>query len=136
MKQGIGLAAALLTLSTGIQAADLTVQLTGIKSADGTVLVQLFTDPAQFPDGTADQEIRLPASEDGVAATFTGLAPGTYAVGAYHDANENGKLDANFMGMPTEDVGNSGEVALAKPGFEKSSFELGEQDHTISFVLR
>ena len=117
-------------------AADLTVELTGIKSPDGIVLVQLFTDPAQFPDGTADREIRLPASEDGVTATFTELAPGTYAVGAYHDANENGKLDANFMGMPTEDVGNSGEVALAKPGFEKSSFELGEQDQTISFVLR
>ena len=125
-----------LLIAGGSSAADLTVELTGIKSPEGSVLVQLFTDPAQFPDGTADEEVRLPANENGVTATFTGLAPGTYAVGAYHDANENGKLDANFMGMPTEDVGNSGEVALAKPGFEKSSFELGEQNQTISFVLR
>lgn len=118
------------------QAADLTVELSGIKSAEGVVRVQVFSEAAAFPDGKPDQEQLLPANTAGVSATFTGLAAGEYAVAAYQDANENGKLDANFMGMPTEDVGNSGETALAKPGFEKSKFAVGEDNLTIKFVLR
>lgn len=129
-------ALAALLASGPVAAADLTVKLSGIKSADGTVRVQLFSKPDAFPDGTPDQQQNLPASTDGVTATFEDLAPGEYAVGAYHDANDNGKLDANFMGMPTEDVGNSGEKALAKPGFEKSKFAVGEDDVGIAFVLR
>lgn len=119
-------------------AADLTVKLGGIKSAEGEVYVQLFSaaDAAAFPDGPPSQEQRVPADTAGVSATFTGLAAGDYAVGAFHDTNGNGKLDANFMGMPTEDVGNSGEKALAKPGFEKSKLSLGDAATEISITLR
>jgi uncharacterized protein (DUF2141 family) len=117
-------------------AADLSVKLSGIKSADGKVHVQLFSDPDAFPDGNPDQKQVVAANPEGVTVTFESLEPGEYAVGAFHDANDNGKLDANFMGMPTEDVGNSGEKALAKPGFEKSKFTVGEDDLAIGFVLR
>lgn len=129
-------ALAALLVSGPAAAADLTVKLSGIKSTDGSVRVQLFSKADAFPDGTPDQEQTLPASTDGVTATFKDLAAGEYAVGAFHDANGNGKLDANFMGMPTEDVGNSGEKALAKPGFDKSKFAVGADDVAISFVLR
>lgn len=125
-----------LMVSGPVLAADLTVKLSGIKSTDGSVRVQLFSQADAFPDGAPDQQQVLPASTDGVTATFKDLAPGEYAVGAYHDANDNEKLDANFMGMPTEDVGNSGEKALAKPGFEKSRFTVGTDDVGIGFVLR
>jgi uncharacterized protein (DUF2141 family) len=34
---------------------------------------------------------------------FRNVAPGTYGISAIHDENNNGKLDTNFIGMPTED---------------------------------
>lgn len=113
--RALALATGLLLTCGTAAAADLTVKLGGIKSADGKVYVQLFgaADAAAFPDGKPLQEQQIAADTAGVSATFSGLAAGDYAVGAFHDANGNGKLDANFMGMPTEDVGNSGEKALA-----------------------
>jgi uncharacterized protein (DUF2141 family) len=36
------------------------------------------------------------------SVVFTNLEPGTYAIIAFHDENDNGKLDENGWGVPTE----------------------------------
>ena len=36
--------------------------------------------------------------------------PGTYAVAVHHDANANGAMDSNFLGMPKEGYGVSNDV--------------------------
>ena len=47
------------------------------------------------------------AISKGVATfRFTDIPPGTYAIGVFHDANSNGKLDT-FMGIPREGYGFS-----------------------------
>ena len=33
---------------------------------------------------------------------FEGVTPGRYAVAVLHDANANGRLDTNVLGMPQE----------------------------------
>ncbi len=39
---------------------------------------------------------------------FEDISPGTYALAVIHDENGNGKLDTNWVGIPTEGYGFSG----------------------------
>lgn len=56
---------------------------------------------------------------------FTNVAPGVYSGGAFHDANDNGKLDSNWIGIPKEGVASSNNAKgrLGPPKFKDASFE-------------
>lgn len=70
------------------------------------------------------------ASFRGNVATcrFTDLRPGTYAAGAFQDANTNGKLDRSWTGMPSEPwcVSRGPRGTLGPPSFEAAKFSVGE----------
>jgi uncharacterized protein (DUF2141 family) len=61
-----------------------------------------------------------------VTATFSDLAPGTYAVSTLHDENGNGKMDTNVFGIPREGwaVSNNVVTHTHAPSFEQASFEI------------
>ncbi|HEY8946784.1 MAG TPA: DUF2141 domain-containing protein [Polyangiaceae bacterium] len=63
---------------------------------------------------------------DGYAlCVFPRIRPGTYGISAFHDENENGKLDTNFVGMPTEDycASRNARGVLGPPSFEDAKFQ-------------
>ncbi len=47
---------------------------------------------------------------------------GTYAIGLYIDANENEKMDTNFLGIPKEQYGTSNNLLFLD--FEAASFVI------------
>lgn len=105
----------------------LTIQLKGFKSDKGTVRVALFDSEAAFPK--ADKAMRKEmANIAGGTATvvLSDLKPGTYAVAAYHDANGNGKMDTNFIGIPKEPTGvsNDAKARMGPPSFKDAKFSL------------
>jgi len=53
-----------------------------------------------------------------------GLASGVYAVTMLHDENENGKMDADFMGLPKEGYGASRDARgiMGPPKFKDAAF--------------
>ena len=57
---------------------------------------------------------------------FTSLPPGSYAIAAYHDANGNGELDTNWMGIPKEGWCTSRNVRpkWGAPKWEKARFRI------------
>jgi hypothetical protein len=67
---------------------------------------------------------------------FEDIPPGTYALALIHDENMNGKLDTNWLGVPTEGYGFSNDVKalLGVPSFSAASFHYdgGTLDLTIS----
>jgi acyl-CoA reductase-like NAD-dependent aldehyde dehydrogenase/uncharacterized protein (DUF2141 family) len=67
----------------------------------------------------------------------TDLPPGTYAVSVYEDLNGNHKLDQNFIGIPSEPVGVSGNPIgrFGPPRFDESSFRLSGGPQTIDIIL-
>jgi len=71
---------------------------------------------------------RTTASANGNVATcrFDGLAPGTYAAGAFQDQNANGKLDRGWTGLPKEPwcVSRGPRGTLGPPPFEAAKFAL------------
>lgn len=58
---------------------------------------------------------------------FENVPPGRYAISAYHDANDNGRLDRNFLGLPTEDFSFSegAKAGLGPPSFKEAAFTVG-----------
>jgi uncharacterized protein (DUF2141 family) len=54
------------------------------------------------------------------------LKPGKYAIRFFHDENLTGKMEKNFIGIPTEGYGFSSNVysKLGPPPFEKWLFGL------------
>jgi uncharacterized protein (DUF2141 family) len=59
-----------------------------------------------------------------------------HAVKLYHDANGNGELDRNMLGLPSEGYGFSNNGGrYGSPAFEEASFTI-DGDTRISVRLR
>lgn len=129
-------AAALLTLRPA-QAADLSVQVDGNTTSRGTVMVGLFDKNAPFPK-TPLQGQRVAAGSAPVVVVFKNLAPGRYAISAYHDENDNHSLDRGMFGIPKERYGFSQDArgAGGPPEFRDAAFELGDADQRVTLTLR
>ena len=59
---------------------------------------------------------------------ITGLEEGIYAISIFHDENDNGELDANWVGIPTEPYAfsNNAKGRFGPPSFEDCHFELSQ----------
>lgn len=93
----------------------------------GAVVALLFDAADAFADLRDPRMARiLPAGASG-PARFEGLAPGRYAVLVFHDANGNGELDRNFIGIPREPLGFSRRYwAKGEPAFAEAAVEVAE----------
>lgn len=129
--------AAVAALSLNLaSAADLTVHVEDVKAANGNVMVAVYT---------ADTFLKVPfkgsaapAAVDGNKVVFKDLPEGEYAVAVYHDANSNGKMDNNAVGMPTEDYGfsNSAVGKYGPPKFDAAKFTLAPCGATLRVSLK
>lgn len=124
--------------SSAAVAADLKVQLTGVRNASGDLRAALFDRADAFrKEDKALALVKLPAAPGVAVAVFAGLAPGRYAVMAYHDENADGAMDRMFGMIPTEGYGlsNNPEV-FGPPAFEQSAFDLPAAGAEIVVNLR
>lgn len=68
---------------------------------------------------------------------FEDIPPGTYAMAVVHDENMNGKLDTNWLGIPTEGYGfsNNAKAVLSAPPFSDASFPYDGQSIDLTMTL-
>jgi uncharacterized protein (DUF2141 family) len=124
--------------ATSAQAAELTVKVTDIRVQKGQLMLAVY-DTADAWNGKGEPVATqsLDASANEITFHFDGLAAGTYAVAAMHDENGNGKLDTNFMGMPTEGYGFSNNPqVMRRATFEEASVVVGAEGASIDLRLR
>lgn len=128
-------AATLLALNLA-HGADLTVQVSDVKAAQGTIMVAVYT---------ADGFLKKPVKGSGAAADMAGntivfkdLPEGDYALAVYHDANSNGKMDSNMMGIPTEDYAFSNNAVgkFGPPKFDAAKFSLSAAGAKLTVSLK
>ena len=118
----------------------ITIKITGLRSASGNLLVALFNAKKGFP-GKFENAVRqasVTAAGSDHVAVFSDVPFGTYAVAVRHDENGNGKLDANFLGMPKEGVGvsNNPKSKFGPPSFDAASFTLDKKALELNVNLR
>jgi uncharacterized protein (DUF2141 family) len=123
-------AAALLSIGAlGAAAAELTVEVRGIASSDGAVLVAVYDSPEQWLRKPV-RAVRLPAEPgQAVRGSLGDLPPGVYAISAIHDRNGNGKLDTNVFGIPTEPYAYSNDASgfMGPARFDQARFTIGTE---------
>ena len=131
------LAASVLLAAGAVHAADLTVDIKGIATDKGNVMVALYkaADPwlktPSFGSGA-------PARTTGTSVRFKDLPEGEYAVSLYVDENGNGRMDTNIVGIPTEPYAFSKNAAgsFGPPSFEQAKFSLGKDGKSIVITLK
>ncbi len=115
------------------------VKILDIRNSTGTADCALFDSPDGFPievllSATNVMVIKVRHTE--ARCDFEDIPPGTYALAVIHDENMNGKLDTNWLGIPTEGYGfsNDAKALLGAPSFSAASFPYdgGTIDLTIS----
>jgi uncharacterized protein (DUF2141 family) len=120
-------------------AARIVVTITGLKSNEGGVYVGLYATPSKFLNGTqVDVKKKVRASTGPITVVFDNLAPGTYAVGAYHDENNNDHLDTSLIGLPAEGyaLSNGVRAVMSKPTFQQAAFTVGDAGAAVSLPIR
>ncbi len=105
----------------------LTVNVSTFRSTRGALVCRLFAGPEGFPaKATYRAQARVPIPGTTATCAFPQLASGTYAVAVFHDENANGKLDTNFLGIPSEGVGvsNNKRPLIGPPSWSDAKFRL------------
>lgn len=126
----------LIPMTTAI-AADLTISVDGVASAEGQLMVALYNSADTFR-GKPYRALTAPAAAGTVKLEVKDLPSGDYAFALYHDANGNNKLDMNAVGMPVEDYAFSNN-AMGKrgaPSYADARFSLPAAGVAVSVNLR
>jgi UDP:flavonoid glycosyltransferase YjiC (YdhE family)/uncharacterized protein (DUF2141 family) len=67
---------------------------------------------------------RVPIRDAEAECVFTSVAPDIYGITAFHDENDNQKLDTNFLGIPTESwvTSRGAKAYFGPPSFDDAKF--------------
>lgn len=117
----------------------LSVELTGLRNAKGTLMLCLSAAPKHFPDCRADPAARtiLTSAAKVKGLAFRDVPAGSYALSVMHDENGNAKLDT-MMRIPREGFGFSRNpvVRFGPPKFEQVRFAMPAGAHSMPIKMR
>lgn len=136
--QAIRIAAALLLFAAGAaRAADLTVRIDDVRAAQGKLMVAVYDSAEGFLKRPA-KAAHAVAAEGQVTVLIRDLPAGEYGIALFHDANGNGKMDRNAMGIPSEDYAfsNNARGMMGPPSFEQVKFTVPADGATATISLR
>ncbi|MCD2519270.1 DUF2141 domain-containing protein [Massilia sp. G4R7] len=133
MRSSLLLALTLLCAGQAV-AATVEVRVSGV-TAKGKVNVAVC-DRERFLKQCA-YSASAPAQAGETVVTVKDVPPGTWAVLAYQDENENKELDRNFIGIPKENYGFSRNPVsrFGPPSFEDAAIELRDGANTAAIKL-
>lgn len=110
------------------QTTSLTINIQGLESSEGKVLILLFNNSSGFPedDQKAYKALELPITNKNASKLLEEIPAGTYAISVLHDEDLDGKMKKNRLGFPAESFGfsNDPSILFGAPSFKKSSFEV------------
>lgn len=132
---------ALLIAASHASAGELTFTVHGLNVQKGSIAVRLVSagHEKQWNEktlgkivGTAEQ--RFLVQGESQTFVFKNIPDGIYALRFFHDENDNGELDTNFIGIPKEGYGFSNDARgiAGPPSFKAASFTVEGKNTLIS----
>jgi uncharacterized protein (DUF2141 family) len=135
------LAAVLLGLAAPAAAneAVLNVQFDQIEVPTGQIMLSVYDNEVAHDGG--GKPVRVAAVKvEGASATVTfhGLAPGRYAIKAFHDIDGDGQMGTNPFGMPTEPFAfsNNARPQGGPPKWSAASFAVATGTSTTRIIIK
>ena len=106
---------------------EVTVIVQNVPGNEGKVVISLFNEETFMKAPPLQTE--AVAIEDGKATvTFKNVVAGEYGIISFHDKNDNGKIDMQANGMPTEAYGVSNNpMSFGPPQWSDARFEVADQ---------
>jgi len=122
------------------QMGTLTVKVTNVQADQGSIRMAVYNNEKTFPSETQSfcGAMTRPISGALPKLTCEKLPFGQYAVAVYHDLNNNGKMDKNTLGIPTEPYGFSNDVRVKwrHPKFADAVFVLSNAKQELTISLK
>ena len=130
------LALSSLAASAHAAGAPITVIVWGLRYSDGTVHVDVCTRET-FLRGGCPYSAVAPAKIGETTITVEGVPPGVYAIQAFHDFKNTGRLEQGPLGIPREGIAFSQDppLGLHGPSFDRASFTHGNTPQTLRLRL-
>lgn len=136
----LALAAGVFAVTSGVtEAASLNVSVTGVRSGAGIVRCGLFA----AADGFRIPGRELQAADAAIkgtraVCTFANVAPGDYAIAAFHAEKNENAIEYGLFGKPKQGVGfsNNPSITFGAPGFDKARFAVDKARVDLSIALQ
>lgn len=120
-------------------AAGLAIRFEGIETPTGQIMLSIFDNAAAHDQGGKPVRVAIVPIEGAAAtAVFEGLAPGDYAVKAFHDVDGDGKMGTNPFGMPLEPFAfsNNAKAEGGPPRWEAARFAVAAGDNAVTIAIK
>lgn len=115
------------SLAQSVQAADIEVKIENITELTGTLLWSVFDSEESYKSESQPLVAgRSRVTAQSIKVTLHDVPEGSYAIKLFHDANDNGEMDTNLLGLPQEGYGFSNNGG----GFGPASFSDAKVDVT------
>ncbi|WP_244610686.1 DUF2141 domain-containing protein [Microvirga pakistanensis] len=129
----VGWILGLVLMASSAQAATLTIRAEGVGSAQGMVYAGICD--TSFDESSCPYKSRETAKAGTVELRLRDVRTGSYSIAVFHDTN--GKLDRNFVGLPSEPYGFSNNVGRRDPpDFEAATIVVREASTTVVIPIR
>jgi uncharacterized protein (DUF2141 family) len=114
----------------------LALDFTGMKSNKGNLYVAIYNKEEHFLKKPIKGTI-VKIQNKKASVTLKDIPTGVYAVSAFHDANNNKKLDTNFLGIPKEAIGISNDATgfMGAPKYKDAKFKV-TKDTKLSIAVK
>ena len=127
---------AFLPQSLSAQKGSIVCKVMDFESGDGNLEITLYDKEKGFPEeleysvNTKNVKVN---GRDVVVIRWDNLPMGTYAIAGHHDANSNGEMDYNWIGMPKEGYcfSRDAKPVLSAPSFDDTKFKLDKELVTV-----
>ena len=113
---------------------ELRIEVVGLEPNVGEINLEVIDDAENWKKSTRPvAALRARVTGSTMRFVFRDVPAGTIAIRLFQDANGNGTLDTNALGIPNEGYGFSGQSGLmGPPSFEQASFQVPATGATAS----
>jgi uncharacterized protein (DUF2141 family) len=111
----------------------LRVEVDALHEKGGRLAWALFSKADGFPSRHEDADqrgsIEIPSGASSLSFSIDGVGEGDWALALFQDFDGDARLKKNFLGIPREPIGFSGNprVRFGPPSFEAARFRVGAE---------
>lgn len=113
----------------------ITIEFSGMETDKGAIYVGLHDSKANFLKKRFKETV-IAVKDNKATVTFENIPQGEYAVSAFHDENDNKKMDTKIFGIPKEPIGISNNASgfMGPPKYKDAKF-IVDKDITLQIKM-
>ena len=114
------------------------VIMTNIPENEGIAMVALSNSKENYEKkGISFMEQNAEVAENRAEVIFENVPYGIYAIKVFHDEDEDGEMDTNFLGIPSEAYGfsNNARGSFGPAAWEDAKFTFSSERDTVLIIV-